>query len=47
MMGTGGSSCRVKQQWREADHSHSSGAEVKNGGALSPLPKRLHVMLLN
>jgi hypothetical protein len=28
----------VKQLGREADHSTSSGAEVKNGGAIPPLP---------
>jgi hypothetical protein len=33
------SSCEIKQQWHEADHSQSSGAEVKNGGAIPPLPE--------
>jgi hypothetical protein len=28
----------VKRQWREADHSLSSSAEVRNGGAKPPLP---------
>jgi hypothetical protein len=28
----------VKQQEREADHSTQSSAEVKNGGAIPPLP---------
>jgi hypothetical protein len=28
----------VKRQVREADHSPPSNAEVKNGGAISPLP---------
>jgi hypothetical protein len=28
----------VKRQGREADHSHPSSAEVKNGGAIHPLP---------
>jgi hypothetical protein len=29
-------------QGREADHSHPSSAEVKNGGAILPLPAHLH-----
>jgi hypothetical protein len=37
----------VKQQWREAHHSPPSTAEVKNGGDIPPLPKRLHSVVLN
>jgi hypothetical protein len=38
-MGTGGSfHGGVKRQGREDDHSPPSGAEVKNGGAIPPLP---------
>jgi hypothetical protein len=37
-MGTVVSSPEVKRPGREADHSPLSGAEVKNGGAISPLP---------
>jgi hypothetical protein len=29
---------RVKREWREADHSPLSSAEVKNGGIIPPLP---------
>jgi hypothetical protein len=36
-MGTGGSSPGTKRQGREAGHSPSS-SEVKNGGAIPPLP---------
>jgi hypothetical protein len=36
-IGTGGISAGVKRQGPEADHSPSS-AEVKNGGAMFPLP---------
>jgi hypothetical protein len=32
----------VKRQWPEADHSLPSSAEVKNGGALLPLPHSWH-----
>jgi hypothetical protein len=28
----------IKRQWREADHSPSSSAEVESGGTISPLP---------
>jgi hypothetical protein len=34
----GAFSLGVKRQWREADQSSSSIAEVKNGGAIPPLP---------
>jgi hypothetical protein len=38
-MGTGGSLLPgVKRQGREADHTPPSSAEVKNGGAIRPLP---------
>jgi hypothetical protein len=37
-MGTVGSFPGVKRQKREADHSPASSAEVKNAGAISPLP---------
>jgi hypothetical protein len=32
---------------READHSPPSSAEIKNGGAIPPLPIRLHGLVLN
>jgi hypothetical protein len=37
-MGTGGSLQGVKRLECEANHSHPSSAEVKNGGAIPPLP---------
>jgi hypothetical protein len=37
-MGTGGSFSEVKCPGREADHSPRSRAEVKNVGAITPLP---------
>jgi hypothetical protein len=37
-MGTGALSLAVKRQRREADHSPPPSAEVKNGGAILPLP---------
>jgi hypothetical protein len=37
-METGGSFPGVKKQGREVDHSPPSNAEVKNGGAIPPLP---------
>jgi hypothetical protein len=36
--GTGVLSPAVKRPKRETDHSPPSGAEVKNGGAIPPLP---------
>jgi hypothetical protein len=36
-----------KAAGREADHSPPSSAEVKNGGAIPPLPIRLHGAVLN
>jgi hypothetical protein len=36
-MGTVAVFKRVKRQGREADHSHPSSAEAKNGGAIHPL----------
>jgi hypothetical protein len=35
---SGALSSRVKLRGREADHSSPSTAEIKNGGATSPLP---------
>jgi hypothetical protein len=40
-------SSSVKRLGREADHSRPSSAEVKNGGAIPPLPIRLHGVVLN
>ena len=40
-MGAGSVSQGVKRPGREADRSHPSSAEVKNGGAIPPLPIRL------
>jgi hypothetical protein len=40
--GTGTLSLGVKRPGREADHSPTSTAEVNNGGAIHPLPLRLH-----
>jgi hypothetical protein len=37
-MVTGGSSPEVKLPGREADHSPPASDEVKNGGAILPLP---------
>jgi hypothetical protein len=37
----------VKRLWREADHSLPYFAEVKNGGAIPPLPIRPHGLVLN
>jgi hypothetical protein len=37
-VGTGALSQGVKRQGREADHSLPSSAEIKNGGAMPPLP---------
>jgi hypothetical protein len=37
-MGTGGSFPVVKRQVRESDHSPPSSVEVKNDGAITPLP---------
>jgi hypothetical protein len=43
-MGIAGSfsGVKLKRPGREADHSPSSSAEVKNGGAIPPLPICLH-----
>jgi hypothetical protein len=46
-MGTGAISNGVKRRGREADHSHPSSAEVKNGGAVTPLPHSPHGIVLN
>jgi hypothetical protein len=40
-------SLRVKQPTCEADHSCPSSAEIKNVGAIPPLPRCLHGMVLN
>jgi hypothetical protein len=37
----------VKWSGREADHSAPFSGEVKNGGAIPPLPIRLHCVALN
>jgi hypothetical protein len=37
-MGTGGPLPAIKRPEREADHPLPSSAEVKNGGAIPPLP---------
>jgi hypothetical protein len=37
-LGTGALSSEVKRPGREADHSSPSNPEVKNGGAIPPLP---------
>jgi hypothetical protein len=37
----------VKWVGREADHSPPSSAEFKNGGAIPPLPIRLHGVVMN
>jgi hypothetical protein len=46
-MGAGALSPEVKQPGREANHSPPSDSEVKNGGAVPPLPERLHGAMLN
>jgi hypothetical protein len=38
-MDTGGSFPGVKRQGREADNSPPSSGELKNGGAIPPLPR--------
>jgi hypothetical protein len=43
----GALSLGIKQPGPEAYHSPPSNAEVKNGGATSPLPVHLHGMVLN
>jgi hypothetical protein len=37
----------VKRPERKVDHSTPSSAEVKNGGAIPPLPINLHGIVLN
>jgi hypothetical protein len=39
IIGTGGSSSEIKQHCHEADHSQSSGAEVKSGGTILLVPE--------
>jgi hypothetical protein len=46
-MSPGSSFFGVKRPGRETDHSPPSSAEVKNGGAIPPLPLRLHGVVLN
>jgi hypothetical protein len=46
-MGTGSFSPELKRLGREADHSPPSGAKIKNGGAIPPLPIILHGVVLN
>jgi hypothetical protein len=46
-MGTGGSLLRARRPRREADRSPQYNVEVKNGGAIPPLPLHLHGMILN
>jgi hypothetical protein len=38
---------RTTRQRRKADHSHQCSADVKNGGAIPPLPIRLHSLVRN
>jgi hypothetical protein len=40
-------SLAVKRQERESDHSPPSSSEIKNGGAIPPLPIYLHGIVLN
>jgi hypothetical protein len=37
----------LKRPRREADHSPQSTAEIKNGGAMPPLPHNLHEVVLS
>jgi hypothetical protein len=46
-MGSVGCFPGVKRQGREADFSPPSTVEVMNGGAIPPLPIRLHGVVLN
>jgi hypothetical protein len=46
-MGTEGFSPGVKQPGREANNSPPSSTEVKNGGAIPPLPICHHGVMLN
>jgi hypothetical protein len=46
-MGTEGCFPGDRAAGGEADHSRPSSAEVKNGGAIPPLPLPLHGMVLN
>jgi hypothetical protein len=43
----GAVSLRVKRQMRQADHSPPASVEVKNGGAIPPLPIRHNGVVLN
>lgn len=46
-MATGAVSPEVKWKGSEPNHSLLSRSEVKIGGAIPPLPLRLHVVVLN
>jgi hypothetical protein len=46
-MDTGDDFPRGKAEEREAENSSPSSAEVKNGGAMPPLPIFLHGIVLN
>jgi hypothetical protein len=46
-IGTALFSWGIKRPGREADHSAPNNAEDKNGGAIPPLPMRLHDVVLN
>jgi hypothetical protein len=39
-VGAGAASTGVKRQGREANHSPKSNVEVKNGGAIPPVPHK-------
>jgi hypothetical protein len=43
----GALSLGLKRLGREANHSLLSSAEIKNGGAIPPLPIRLHGIVFN
>jgi hypothetical protein len=47
LMGTGALSQGKKRPGRKADHSPPSCTEVKNDGAISPLPIRLYGVMIN
>jgi hypothetical protein len=46
-MGTGALSMEEKLQGRKSDHSPPSTDDVKNNGAIPPLPIRLYGIVLN
>jgi hypothetical protein len=45
-MGTGSYFSGIKRPGREADHSIPSIAEIKNGGAITPLPHTGHGLVI-